>query len=92
MARPGASGEIGCMVQNTNKWVITGFADVAAGTTIIIRGQVDLPQVVGTIGMGHITTYADSNLNDIHINGSRIDHLEQDFNLVLLDTFAINAN
>ena len=40
------------MVQNTNKWVITGFSDVAAGTTIIIVGQVDLPSVTGSIGAG----------------------------------------
>ncbi len=40
------------MVQNTNKWVITGFADVLAGTTIVIRGQVDLPTISGTIGDG----------------------------------------
>lgn len=91
-ARSGNSGEIGCMVQNINKWVFTGFADVAAGTTIIIRGEVDLPTVSGTIGMGHITTYADTNLVDIHSNGSRIDHLEQDFNMILIDSFAMNAN
>ncbi len=40
------------MVQNINKWVITGFANVPAGTTIAIRGQVDLPTVSGTIGTG----------------------------------------
>jgi|688.fasta_scaffold1240606_1 hypothetical protein len=40
------------MVQNTNKWVITGFADVPAGSNIIIRGQVDLPSAQGTIGIG----------------------------------------
>ena len=28
---------------------------------------------------------------DIHTNGSRIDYLRQDFNLILIDTFAANA-
>lgn len=42
--------------------------------------------------MGHITTYADTNLVDIHSNGSRIDHLERDFNMILIDSFAMNAN
>jgi hypothetical protein len=79
------------MVQNTNKWVITGFADVLPGTNIIIRGQVDLPSVSGSIGMGEIITYSDFDLNDIHSNGSRIDYLYQDFNMILLDTFAVNA-
>jgi hypothetical protein len=40
------------MVQNTNKWVITGFADVPPSSNIIIRGQVDLPSAQGTIGIG----------------------------------------
>lgn len=79
------------MVQNVNKWVITGFADVAAGTNIIIRGQVDLPSVSGAMGLGEIITYADTNLVDIHSNGSRIDYLNQDFGLVLVDTLAMNA-
>lgn len=80
------------MVQNTNKWVITGFADVPPGTNIIIRGQVDLPSASGTIGLGEIITYADTNLVDIHTNGSRIDYLLQDFNLILIDSFAMNPN
>lgn len=80
------------MVQNTNKWVITGFADVAAGTTIIISGQVDLPSAANSIGSGHITTYADTNLIDINTNGSRIDRWAGDFNLLLIDSFAMNAN
>ena len=74
-AKAGLTGEIGCQVQNTNKWVITGFSEVAAGTTILIKGIVDLPGVSGSIGTGQITTYADSDLFDIHTNGSIIDHV-----------------
>ena len=55
--------------------MITGFAEVPPGTTIIINGIVDLPTVSGSIGIGHITTYADTDLSDIHTNGSRIDHI-----------------
>ena len=40
------------MVQNTNKWVITGFSEVLAGTTIIVKGIVDLPLLDGSIGVG----------------------------------------
>lgn len=79
------------MVQNGNKWVITGFADVAPGTNVIIRGQVDLPAVSGAMGLGEIITYSDTNLVDIHSNGSRIDYLKQDFGLTLVDTLAMNA-
>ena len=62
------------------------------GTTIIVKGIVDLPAVSGSIGTGHITTYADTDLVDIHTNGSIIDHVETDFALSLLDTFAMNVN
>ena len=62
------------------------------GTTIIIKGVVDLPAVSGSIGTGHITTYADTDLADINTNGSIIDHLEADFGLSLIDTFAMNVN
>ena len=80
------------MVQNINKWVITGFAEVPAGTTIIITGVVDLPAVSGDIGLGQIITYADSSLTDININGSRIDFVETNFNLVVIDTLAMNPS
>ncbi len=46
------SGEVGCLVQNTNHWVITSFVPVTAGTTILIRGFIDLPVQSGTIGVG----------------------------------------
>lgn len=82
------------MVQgiNNNKWVITGFKEINAPATIIIKGMIDLPSTSGTIGIGHITTYADSHLTDIHSNGSRIDHLDVDFALIVTDTWAMNPN
>jgi hypothetical protein len=93
VARSGISGEIGCMVQNGNKWVITGFADVLPGSTIVIKGLINLPSTTGSIGAGEIITYSDNNLTDIHTNGSKIDSSQLiDFNLVVVDTFAMNAN
>ena len=91
--KAGNTGEVGCAVQNVNKWVITGFEEIPEGKTLTVKGIVDLPSVNGPIGGGHITTYADTHLTDIHSNGSRIDHLDvADFNLVLLDSFAMNIN
>ena len=58
----------------------------------MIKGQIDLPGVAGTIGIGHITTYSDSDLVDIHTNGSIIDHIETDFGLILEDRLAMNVN
>lgn len=52
-----------------------------------------MPSVAGSIGAGHITTYADTDLTDIHSNGSRIDHLDiTDFQLEVVDTFAMNID
>ena len=93
VGKAGTTGEVGCTVQNTNKWVITGFQEIAAGSTILVKGVVDLPSVDGTVGAGHITTYADNHLLDINTNGSIIDHLDiSDYQLIVLDTFAMNVN
>lgn len=90
--KAGVTGSIGCQVQNTNKWVITGFQEVNPSTNVIIRGTIDLPSVSGSIGIGHITTYADNDLVDIHTNGSIIDHVEVDFMLSVVDNQAMNVN
>jgi hypothetical protein len=51
LSQSGASGEVGCAVQNTNKWVITGFAEVLPGSIIMISGHIDLPIISGTLGL-----------------------------------------
>ncbi len=51
VSKSGSSGEIGCDVQNTNKWVITGFAAVPPASTIMINGYIDLPSTSGTLGL-----------------------------------------
>jgi hypothetical protein len=63
------------MIQNKNKWVITSFQPVAPLSVIIIKGMIDLPANSGPIGIGHITTYSDTDETDIYANGSRIDHI-----------------
>ena len=65
---------------------------MAAGTTVIINGVVDLPDATGSIGDGEIITYADSDLVDIYTNGSRIDYILTDFGLEVIDSLAFDAN
>ena len=86
------SGEVGCDVQNTNHWVITSFVPVGAGTSILIRGFIDLPAQSGTIGLGEIISYSDSHPSNIYANGSRIDYIKKDFGLVVQNTSAMNIN
>lgn len=46
-------GEIGCLVQNTRQWVITGFTQINGGSYIVIVGWIDLPTSQnGYIGTG----------------------------------------
>jgi hypothetical protein len=37
------NGEVGCLVQNTRQWVITGFSALTAPAAIKIAGWIDLP-------------------------------------------------
>jgi len=92
MSLSGNSGEIGCSIQNTNHWVITSFQAVTAGSTIIIRGFIDLPSLSGTIGAGEIISYADNSNTDIYSNGSRIDYVKCDFGLIVSTSVAMNPN
>ena len=46
------NGEIGCLVQNTRQWVITGFNALGGGSYVVIIGQIDLPSSNGYIGGG----------------------------------------
>jgi hypothetical protein len=42
--------------------------------------------------MGHITTYANNDPVDIFTNGSRIDHLDVQFDLTVQSILAMNPN
>jgi hypothetical protein len=47
------NGEIGCLVQNTRQWVITGFNALSGGSVVRIVGKIDLPvSQSGWIGGG----------------------------------------
>lgn len=77
------------MVQNTNKLVITGFKELPAGSQVVIKTRIDVKQ---ELGIGHVTTYADNDLFNIHINGSIIDHVKTDFGLNPVGYNAANIN
>lgn len=83
MAQSGASGEIGCDVQNERHWVITSFQDVAANTRVIIRGFIDLPSSSGGIGVGQIISYSSTHPTNISMYGPMIDFVSADFGLVV---------
>jgi hypothetical protein len=58
----------------------------------VISGFIDLPLVGGQLGMGHVTTYANNDPIDIFTNGSRIDHLDFQYNLTVQSILAMNPN
>lgn len=92
VAQAGSSGQIGCQVQNSNSWVLTGFQALAGGSIVKIRGHIGLPSLIGTIGAGEIISYADYHSSNIHANGSRIDYVSSDFGLLVGNSVAMNAN
>ena len=52
-------GEIGCLVQNSYSWIITGFDTLPAGSQVIIYGTIDFPTVpVNSFGTGYVATYS----------------------------------
>lgn len=64
---------IGCQVQNSRNWVITGFQQLAASTLVKIQGWVDLPTTATTTASLEIHTYSDMHLTNVNANGQRID-------------------
>jgi hypothetical protein len=92
LATSGASGEVGCAVQNGNHWVITSFQPVAAGTTIVIRGFIDLPSLSGSIGSGEIISYIGTDSVNIYQHGNRIDYIAASFALNVSSSPTMNPN
>lgn len=75
-------GEIGCNVQNSYSWIITGFAELPANSQVIIYGIVDFPtSVVTSLGMGYICTYSTQHSTNTFANGMTIDYLKTNFPL-----------
>lgn len=69
------NGEIGCLVQNTRSWVITGFNQLPAGSKVILAGYIDFPSSSSVyLGAGQIITYNDTHPTDIRGNGFIIDY------------------
>jgi hypothetical protein len=68
-------GEIGCLVQNTRQWYITGFNALSAGSTVRIAGKIDLPTSQwGWIGAGEVITFNNTHPTNIRTNGFIIDY------------------
>ena len=68
------NGEIGCLVQTSRTWVITEFAELSAGSTVIIMGYIDLPGSYGNLGTGEVLSYNGTHPTDIRGNGFIIDY------------------
>ena len=75
-------GEVGCVVQNTYSWIITGFAELPANSQVIIFGVIDFPTVpVNTLGMGYIATYSNQDSTNTFTTARTIDYLFVNFPL-----------
>lgn len=86
-------GEVGCSVQNTYSWIITGFADLPANSQVTIFGQIDFPTAaVTSLGMGYICTYSNQDSNTF-ANAMTIDYLTTNFPLALQNlTWNLDTN
>jgi hypothetical protein len=75
-------GEVGCLVQNSYSWLITSYDELAAGSTVMISGVIDLPTVLtSTLGTGYVVTYTNDNPTNIFTNGRIIDYLSTSYAL-----------
>lgn len=70
------NGEIGCMIQPTNSWVITEFQNLPGGSQVKISGEVDYTGTAGSfIGVREIVTYNNTHETNIRDNGFIIDYM-----------------
>lgn len=75
-------GEVGCLVQNTYSWIITGFDLLPAGSQVKIYGTINLPTVMtASLGSGYIATYSNQDATSAFINAKTIDYLQTSFPL-----------
>ena len=73
-------GEIGCTVQNTYSWIITGFDTLAAGSQVKIYGFIDFPTVpLNSLGMGYICTYSNQDATNAFVNARTISYLTTNY-------------
>jgi hypothetical protein len=74
-------GEVGCLVQNTYSWIITGFDVLPAGSQVKIYGFIDFPTIAtNSLGMGYVCTYSNQDANTF-ANAKTIDYLSTNFPL-----------
>jgi hypothetical protein len=99
-------GEVGCYVQNTYSWIITGFSALAAGSQVKIAGMIDFPlNVTNSLGMGWVCTYSNYDATSNFANSRTIDYLSTNFplsvqnltwnvdkNLAMLQTASLRIN
>lgn len=87
------NGEVGCLVQNTRQWVITGFAALTGGSVVKIVGFVDLPLTQsGSIGTGEILTVNNTHPTDIKSNGFVIDYVSTTFGISVSTLASLNVD
>ena len=73
-------GEVGCLVQNTYSWIITGFDALLAGSQVKIFGLIDFPTTATySLGMGFICTYSNQDATSNFLNSRTIDYITTDF-------------
>ena len=73
---------MGCLVQNSYSWIITGFDTLPAGSQVKIYGMIDFPTTTtSSLGMGYICTYSDRHASNVFVNAKTISYLTTNFPL-----------
>lgn len=75
-------GEVGCYVQNTYSWIITGNDALPANSQVYISGVIDMPTVATTsLGTGYVVTYLSDDSSNTFANSRIIDYTTATFQL-----------
>lgn len=75
-------GEVGCYVQNTYSWIITGNDDLPAGSQVYITGEISMPLVATTnLGTGYVVTYVGDDSTNTFTTSRIIDYMSTNFQL-----------
>lgn len=78
-------GEVGCYVQNTYSWIITGNDALPADSQVYISGVIDMPTITTTsLGTGYVVTYIGEDSTNTFANSRIIDYTTA--------TFMLNVN
>lgn len=87
-------GDVGCLVQNTYSWLVTGFDLLPAGSQVKIFGVIDLPlNVTTSLGNGYIATYSNQDATSAFLNAKTIDYLQTNFPLSVQNlTWKLDGN